>query len=213
MAHFPQSAPKPKSLKNQENVTRPVWSPPCLNRSEVFMDQAGRNTYRDGFEAKPCGIGPKPCGIDSKTSGFVLKPIRFGLPACSVKLVVHRFGPESIRNHARADVWGSFPCGNESLPHRNNLQQVLWNQRMKRCAILRHDIGSLSHDIGSLSHDNKPFPYGFDSFPYRFNRATIGFRPSTIAFVLKTSDLKALRYCSAPDSCALAADSSFFAPG
>ena len=58
----------------------------------------------------------------------------------------------------------------------------------------------LPHDIESLSHDNKPFPHGYDSFPYRFNRATIGFRPSTIAFALKTSHLKALRYCSAPDS-------------
>ena len=104
-----------------------------------------------------------------------------------------------------ADIFGSLPCGNKSLLHRNDLQQVLWNQRMKRCAILRHDIGS-------LSHDNKPFPHGFDSFPYRFNCATIGFRPLTIAFVLKTSDLKALRYCSAPDSCALAADPGFFAP-
>ena len=91
---------------------------------------------------------------------------------------------------------------------------------VQRCAILSHDIeslshdiGSLSHDIGSLSHDNKPFPHGFDSFPYRFNGATIGFRPSTIAFVLETSDSKSLRYYSALDSCALAADSSLFTPG
>src|SRR5881628_824095 len=70
----------------------------------------------------------------------------------------------------------------------------------QRCPILSHDIESLSHDIESLSHDNKPFPLGFDSFPYRFNGETIGFRPSTIAFALKTSHLKALRYCSAPDS-------------
>ena len=84
---------------------------------------------------------------------------------------------------------------------------------VQRCAILSHDIGSLSHDIGSLSHDNKPFPHGFDSFPYRFNGATIGFRPSTIAFVLDPSDSKSLRYNSALDSCALAADSSLFTPG
>ena len=84
---------------------------------------------------------------------------------------------------------------------------------VQRCAILSHDIESLSHGIGSLSHDNKPFPHGFDSFPYRFNGATIGFRPSTIAFVLDPSDSKSLRYNSALDSCALAADSSLFTPG
>ena len=77
---------------------------------------------------------------------------------------------------------------------------------VQRCAILSHDIESLSHDIGSLSHDNKPFPHGFDSFPYRFNGATI-------AFVLETSDSKSLRYYSALNSCALAADSSLFTPG
>ena len=87
------------------------------------------------------------------------------------------FGREPIRVDSTADTFGSFPCGNASLPH-----------------------------------DNKPFPHGFDAFSYHFNRATIGFRPSTIAFVLKTSDLKALQYCSAPDSCVLAADPSFFAP-
>ncbi len=168
------------------------------------MKRTGRNTYRDGFEAKPCGIG-------SKTSGFALKPIRFALPPCGLELFPHGFGPEIRRIDVTANIFGSLPCGNESLPHRNDLQQVLWNQWMQRCAILRHDIeslshdiGSLSHDIGSLSHDNQPFPHGFDSFPYRFNGATISFRPSTIAFGLKTSDLKALRYCSAPDSCALA---------
>ena len=184
------------------------------------MDQAGPNTYREGFEAKPYGSEPKPCGVDSKTSGFALKLIRFALPACGLRSLPQGSEWECIRNHAWTDVFGSCPCGNESLPHRNDLlphrndlQQTVWNQRMQRCAILSHDIESLSHDIGSLSHDNKPFPHGSDAFPYRFNRATIGFRPSTIAFVLKTSDLKALRYCSAPDSCALAAESNFFTPG
>ncbi len=169
------------------------------------MKPTGQNTYRDGFRAKPCGI-------DSKTSGFVLNPIRFALPACGLGLFPNVFRREPICIDVTANIFGSLPCGNESLSHRNDLQQVIWNQRMQRCTILRHDIESLSHDIGSLSHDNKPFPYGFDSFPYRFNRATIGFRPSTTAFVLKTSDLKALRHCSVPDLCALAAESSFFTP-
>ena len=134
---------------------------------------------------------------------------------------------ECIRNHAWTDVFGSCPCGNESLPHRNDLlphrndsSKQFGISGVQRCAILSHDIeslshdiGSLSHDIGSLSHDNKPFPHGFDSFPYRFNGTTIGFRPSTIAFVLDPSDSKSLRYNSALDSCALAADSSLFTPG
>jgi hypothetical protein len=182
------------------------------------MDQAGRNTYREGFEAKPCGSGPKPGGVDSRTPGFVLKPIRLALPACGLRLLPQGSKWERMRNHARTDVFGSFPCGNESSPHSNDLHQVVWNQRMQRCAILSHDIESLSIDIesrsidiGSLSHDNKPFPDCFDSFFYRFNAATTGFRPLTIAFALKSSHLKTLRYYSAPDSCALAADSSFFA--
>ena len=167
--------------------------------SAAQQNPTGRKTYREGFEAKPCGVG-------SKTSGFVLKPIRFALPACGLGLYPHCFEPERMRMDLTADIFGSLPCGNKSLLHRNDLQQVLWNQRMKRCTILRHDIGS-------LSHDNKRFPHGFDLFPYCFNCATIGFRPLTIAFVLKTSDLKALRYCSTPDSCALAAESNFFTPG
>ena len=142
------------------------------------------------------------------------------MPACGLRSLPQGSEWECIRNHAWTDVFGSCPCGNESLPHRNDLQQTVWNQRVQPFAILSHDIESLSHDIeslshdiGSLSHDNKPFPHGFDSFPYRFNGATIGFRPSTIAFVLETSDSKSLRYNSALDSCALAADSSLFTPG
>ena len=33
--------------------------------------EAGRNTYREGFEAKPYGSEPKPCGVASKTSGLL----------------------------------------------------------------------------------------------------------------------------------------------
>src|SRR5436190_21642787 len=140
--------------------------------------------------------------------GFALKLIRFALPACGLRSLPQGSEWECIRNHAWTDVFGSCPCGNESLPHRNDLQQTVWNQRVQRCAILSHDIESWSRDIESwsrdiesLSHDNKPFPHGFDAFPYRFNGATIGFRPSTIAFVLDPYDSKSLRYNSALDSC------------
>src|SRR5947209_8599821 len=104
---------------------------PCFKpiRSEVFVDQAGPNTYREGFEAKPYGSEPKPCGVDSKTSGFALKLIRFALPACGLRSLPHGCEWERIRNHAWTDVFGSFPCGNELLPHRNDLHQTVWNQR------------------------------------------------------------------------------------
>jgi len=81
------------------------------------MDETGRNTHREGFEAKPCGIEAKPCGIDSKTSGFVLKPIRFASSACGLRLFPHGFEPELIGIDVRGDASGSFPYGNKSFPH------------------------------------------------------------------------------------------------
>jgi len=166
---------------------------PKIRRARLrsAANPTGRKTYREGFEAKPCGVG-------SKTSGFVLKPIRFALPVCGLGLFPHGFEREHIRMDATADVFGSFPCGNKSFPHGNDFEQVIWNQRMQRYEIF-------PCGIESFPHGNGPSPHVFDSF-------RCGFSPSTIGLVLETCGFMRFRFCSVPDPYVLAADPGFFAP-